>query len=185
MAPLASAVSSLSEGESPFQEVVLQVSGREVRLRVSGDRLADADGVAFGHVWLLREISHEPLRRRFEEIVADLVSETGPLRGRVEAAVAEVRAIGERVKASGVASPGMGELAERASRTVTALENWLAVDDAIAEEDFPDAQLLMNRLRVAMSRWPMADEVPARVRELVKRVEAYYESGENPKQRAL
>jgi len=185
MSPLETAVASLSEGESPFQEVVLQAPGRQVRLRVSGDRLSDGDGQAFGRVWLLREISHEPLRRRFEEILADLVSETGSLRARVEAAVAEVRSLGERVKASGVASPGMGELAERASRTVTALENWLAVDDALADEDFPDAQLLVNRLRVAMSRWPLPDEIPARVRELAKRVEAYYESGENPKQRTL
>jgi CheY-like chemotaxis protein len=185
MEPLASAIASLSQGESPFQEVMLQVSGRQVRLRVSGDRLSDGDGKAFGRVWLLREISHEPLRRRFEEVVADLVSETGPLRARIEAAVAELRSLGERVKASGVASPGMGELAERTSRTVTALENWLAVDDALADEDFPDAQLLLNRLRVAMSRWPLVDEIPARVRELAQRVEAYYESGENPKQRVL
>jgi CheY-like chemotaxis protein len=185
MAPLEVALSSLSDGESPFQEVVLKLTGRQIRLRVSGDRLADGDGNAFGRVWLMREISHEPLRRRFEEIVADLVSDPGPLRARLEAAVAELRSLGERVKASGVASPGMGELAERASRTVTALENWLTVDDALADEDFPDAQLLVNRLRVAMSRWPLVDEIPARVRELAERVEAYYESGENPKQRVL
>jgi PAS domain-containing protein len=185
LAPLASAVASLSQGESPFQEVVLQLSGRQVRLRVSGDRLADADGKAFGRVWLLREISHEPLRRRFEEILADLVSETGPLRARIEAGVMEVSSIGEQVKASRVTSPGRGELAERTSRTVTAFENWLAVDDALGDEDFPDAQLLVNRLRVAMSRWPLTDEIPARVRELVQRVEAYYESGEHPKQRIL
>jgi CheY-like chemotaxis protein len=185
MVPLEAAVASLSRGESPFQEVVLELTGRQVRLRVSGDRLSDGGGNEFGHVWLLREISHEPLRRRFEEILVDLVSEAGPLRPRIEAAVAEVRAIGEQVRASGVASPGMGELGERSSRTVTALENWLAVDDALAEEDFPDAQLLMDRLRVAMTRWPLADEIPARVRELAVRVEADYESGENPKQRVL
>jgi CheY-like chemotaxis protein len=185
MTQLESAVASLSEGEGPFQEVVLQSSGRQVRLRVSGDRLADAEGRAFGRVWLLREISHEPLRRQFEEILAALVLDTGPMRAKIDAAVTEVRSLGERVKSSGVSSPGMGELAERASRTVTALENWLAVDDALSEEDFPDAQLLVNRLRVATSRWPLPDEIPARVRELAKRVEAYYESGENPKQRIL
>jgi len=185
MAALESALASLSSGESPFQEIVLQASGHTLRLRVSGERLLDCDGKIFGRVWLLREISHEPLRRRFEEILADLVSEPGALRPGIEAAVAEVRSLGERVKATGVASPGMGELAERASRTVTALENWLTVDDALADEDFPDAQLLVDRMRVATSRWPLPDEIPARVRELGKRVEAYYESGENPKQRVL
>jgi hypothetical protein len=176
---------SLSNGESPFQEIVLQGTGQKLRLRITGERLLDCDGRAFGRVWLLREISHEPLRRRFEEILADLASEPGTLRPSIEAAVAEVRSLGERVKASGVASPGMGELAERTSRTVTALENWLAVDDALSDEDFPDAQLLVDRMRVAMSRWPLPDEIPARVRELARRVEAYYESGENPKQRVL
>ncbi len=185
MAPLQAAVATLTAGESPFSEVVLERAGGPVRLRVSVENLAGADGRAFGRVLLLREISHEPLRRRFEEVVADLVGESGPLRARSEAAVLEIRSLGEKVRASGVASPGMAELAERASRTTTALENWLAVDDALAEEDFPDAQLLMNRLRVAATRWPLPDELPARVRELAKRVEAYYESGENAKQRIL
>jgi CheY-like chemotaxis protein len=185
LAPLQNAVTSLSEGDSPFQEVVLPAAPRTVRLRVAVDRLVAADGKAFGRVLLMREISHEPLRRRFEEIVADLVSEQGPLRERLEAAATEVRSIGDRVRASGVTSPGMGELAERSSRTITALQNWIAVDDALAEEDFPEAQLLQSRMRVALSRWPLHDELPARVRELAKRVEAYYESGENPKQRVL
>ena len=79
----------------------------------------------------------------------------------------------------------MSELVERASRTITALENWLAVDDTMLAEPYPDAQLLLDRLRVARARWPLGDELPARVRELVQRVEAYYESGENPKQRSL
>lgn len=183
--PLESVLSSLTSGESPFQEVVLQVSGHKLRLRVSTERLMDCDGKAFGRVLLLREISHEPLRRRFEEIVADLVSEPGTLRPPLERAVIELRELGGRVKASGVASPGMGELTERVSRTVTALENWLAIDDALAEEAFPDAQLLVDRMRVAISRWPLPDEIPARVRDLAKSVEAYYESGENPKQRLL
>jgi hypothetical protein len=38
---------------------------------------------------------------------------------------------------------------------------------------------------VALARWPRSDELPARVRELARRVEAYYESGENSRQRAL
>lgn len=185
MAPLQAAVATLMAGESPFQDVTLPRDGRPVRLRVSIERLAEPEGRELGRVLLMREISHEPLRRRFEEILADLVGETGALRPRLEAAVAEVRTLGERVRASGVASPGMGELTERASRTVTALENWMAVDDALADEDFPDAQLLVNRLRVALARWPLPDELPARIRELTKRVEAYYESGENPKQRIL
>ena len=57
----------------------------------------------------------------------------------------------------------MRELAERISRTRTAIENWLAVDDALAREDFPDAQLLQDRMRVASARWPLGDELPARV----------------------
>jgi hypothetical protein len=36
-----------------------------------------------------------------------------------------------------------------------------------------------------LARWPRPDGVPGRVRELASRVEAYYDSGENPKQRTL
>jgi hypothetical protein len=79
----------------------------------------------------------------------------------------------------------MSELADRLSRTLTATQNWLDVDDAMAGEDFPDAQLLQDRMRVALARWPLGNEVPGRVRELLKRVEHYYESGENLKQRVL
>ncbi len=175
----------MTDGDPPYQEVVLSSCEPPLRLRVSAERLADPDGRDFGRVILLREISHEPLRRRFEEIVVDLNAHEGPLRARIESAVSEVRAIGEEVKRSGVSSPGMGELAERLSRTITALENWLVVDDSLADEDFPDAQLLMDRLRVAHARWPLPDEMPARVRELARRVEAYYESGEKPKQHVL
>ena len=59
------------------------------------------------------------------------------------------------------------------------------VDEALAQEDFPDVQLLQDRMRVALTRWPLADEIPERVRELAHRVEEYYESGENPKEPIL
>ena len=79
----------------------------------------------------------------------------------------------------------MSELAERISRTRTALQNWLDVDDAMANEDFPDAQVLQDRMRIALARWPLAGEVPERVRELGQRVDEYHESGEKAKQPVL
>jgi hypothetical protein len=79
----------------------------------------------------------------------------------------------------------VGELSERLSRTLTAMENWLDVDEALRQEDYPDAQLLQDRMRVARARWPLPDQLPARVQELARRVEDYYESGENPKQPVL
>ena len=82
-------------------------------------------------------------------------------------------------------SSGMGALSERMSQAMTAIDNWLDVDTALAREDYPDAQLLQDRMRVAMARWPLPDQVPERVQELVRRVEDYYESGENPKQPVL
>jgi elongation factor P hydroxylase len=68
---------------------------------------------------------------------------------------------------------------------VTSVDNWLDVDDALAGQDFPDAQLLQDRIRVSMARWPLPNAIPARVRALAQRVEEYYESGENSKQRVL
>jgi CheY-like chemotaxis protein len=174
-----------SDDGAAQQEVEVNLGSLSLRLRLSVRRLSDPGGAQLGVVVFFREISHEPLRRRFEDLIAELVREQGPLRAQLERAVAELREVAGRLRASGIDSPGMGELAERIARTVTALENWLAVDDVLAREDYPDAQLLQDRMRVALARWPRPDELPARVRELARRVEAYYESGENPRQRAL
>jgi hypothetical protein len=97
----------------------------------------------------------------------------------------KLRKLAEEVQALRIDSSGMGELSERMSRTVTAIDNWLDVDTALMREEYPDAQLLQDRVRVAMARWPLPNQVPERVRELVRRVEDYYESGENPKQPVL
>jgi FixJ family two-component response regulator len=183
---VAEAVVRLSAADaSGFEEIDLAQRGCARRLRVAVSTLADRSGEPLGRVLLLREISHEPLRRRFEDLLGELVNEPGELRPCLERAVAELRKLADEVRASRVGSPEMAELGERSSRTVTALENWLAVDDALAAEAYPDAQLLQDRVRVARSRWPLPEELPARVRELERRVEAYYESGENPKRRTL
>jgi len=65
------------------------------------------------------------------------------------------------------------------------VENWLDVDDAMSQEDFPDAQVLRDRMRIASARWPLAGDPPERVRELARRVEEYYETGEKSKQPVL
>ncbi len=172
--------------ERGYQDLELPVAGG-VKLRLSMHPLESGDGPAIGQVILAKEISHEPLRRRFEDIVEGLVdgeSEQG-LRPRFIESEKAIAALQDEVRTAGIATPGMGELSDRASRTLTAIEYWLAADDALATEEFPDAQVLMNRMRVASERWPLGERLPERVRELGRRVEAYYESGENPKQLVL
>jgi len=88
-------------------------------------------------------------------------------------------------QASGIASPSMTELGERISRARTAVQSWLDVDDTLERDEYPDAQLLRDRMRLASRRWPRRDELPGRVEALAKRVEDYYESGENPRERVL
>ena len=173
------------ESGRTWKDVEVRIAQRGHRLRISMHTLTDGAGVAFGRVILIREISHEPMRRRFDDLVGDIVASTGELRDRLEKARDQLRALAAEAQESRIDSPGMGELVERISRTRTAIENWLDVDDALAREDFPDAQLLQDRMRVAMTRWPLPDEMPDRVRALAQRVEEYYESGENPKQRVL
>ncbi|HVP28867.1 MAG TPA: response regulator [Myxococcota bacterium] len=168
-----------------YEEVEVGSGARRLRLRLSVEELAAADGERLGSVVLFREISHEPLRREFEDLAGEITRSEAPLRPRLESAVEALRRILDGVRRSGIDSPGMAELGERCGGALTAIENWLAVDDAMAAEAYPDAQLLQDRLRVARARWPFADELPARVRELGRRVEAYYESGENQKQRTL
>jgi CheY-like chemotaxis protein len=174
-----------ADDESTNADVELARGDMHLRLRITVHKLADPAGAPIGVVIFFREMSHEPLRRRFEDLVSELTSAEGELRGALETAVLELQGLGSELATPGVQSPGMLEITERAARTVTALENWLAIDDALAGEDYPDAQLLQDRMRVALSRWPRADALPRRVNELARRVEAYYDSGENPKQRTL
>ncbi len=177
---------ALAEDEdASHADLELDVGGMALRLRVTVRHLSDPSGDSLGTVVFFREISHEPQRRRFDDLVSELLEAEGGLREPMETAVAELRTLGDELQGSSVGSPGKDELRERSARTVTALENWLSIDDSLAREDYPDAQLLQDRMRVALARWPRPNGVPGRVRELASRVEAYYDSGENPKQRTL
>jgi FixJ family two-component response regulator len=178
-------ISSDADGDLLYDEVETRNGDQVYRLRVTTRGLVAESGETIGRMLQLREISHEPLRRSFDEIVWGIVETEGDLRDSLEAALEQLRGLGEQMASSPVDSPGMSELSDRLSRTLTATQNWLDVDDAVAGEDFPDAQLLQDRMRVALARWPLGDEVPGRVRELLKRVEHYSESGENLKQRVL
>jgi len=180
-----SVAAQLADEGGEYEEVTLSRGGSTLRFRVSQDRLRDAAGREIGNVILLREISHEPLRRQFEDAVQELAAQDDGLRSCLERTLPELARIAEQARSASVRSAGMAELEERATRTITALQNWLDVDDAMAREDYPDGQLLLDRMRVAMGRWPLPESVPAAVSELARRVEAYYESGENPRQRVL
>ena len=57
--------------------------------------------------------------------------------------------------------------------------------EKLTVKGFIDADAMLERMRVASSRWPLPERLPARVPELARRVESYYESGENPKQRKI
>ena len=175
---------SLDE-EVNYQEVDLGRDTQTVRLRITVQTLNDPEGRDLGQVILAREISHEPLRRQFDEQLAAIVECAGDVREVLEQSLVELGALRGQVSESAIDSPGMAELADRISRSLTAIEYWLEVDDAMAREDYPEAQLLMDRMRIAMSRWPLPDQLPARARDLARRVESYYESGENPKQRTF
>ncbi len=176
-------LAALAQEDGRYQELDLPV-GRGVRLRVHARALAGPDGGALGRVILAREISHEPARRKLDAVVDGLVNADGPLRERLVAAQRELADLVRELGETGVTSPGRAELRDRAMRTQTAIEYWLAVDDALAREAFPDAQPLVDRMRLAGQRWPQ-QRLPERVRELARRVESYYESGENPKQPVL
>jgi CheY-like chemotaxis protein len=183
---LAATVYRLAEDETTsFEEVDVTLADRSYRMRITVNTLADAKGENFGLVALLREISHEPLRRRFDDAVARVTGVEGPLRPVLEEVRGELQGLIREVRDLHIDSSGLGHLEERLSRTITAIDNWLDVDTALVEEDYPDAQLLQDRMRVALARWPLPDQVPERVRELGRRIEEYYESGENPKQPVL
>jgi len=171
----------LDQGEGAFEEVQLGGSEGPMRLRISAQRLDEQ----VGSVIVFKEVSHEPLRRRFEEVVACVGQTEGDLRPALEAALELLSEVASGAGAVGVSSLRLAELKERVSRTQTAIQSWLDVDDLVAQEEYPDAQLLLDRMRVASSRWPEPEELPGRVAELNTLVETYYESGENPRRRVL
>jgi len=175
----------LAEGDSGFEELDVVMGGVTRRLRLSVQRLQDDKGQSLGSVTLFREVSHEPLRRRFDEIVVDIAHCENDLRSRLERALEEMAELERQVGQSKVESGQMSELQERATRAQTAIQNWLDVDDVLAAEEYPDAQLLRDRLRIARRRWPKDVPLPSGVQKLAKHVEAYYESGENPRTRVL
>jgi CheY-like chemotaxis protein len=172
------------EGGGHFEDIELPVGNGAAQLRFTLDTL-QSNGEAIGRVILFQEVSHEPLRRRFEEIVISVGQHPGELRPRLDEALREMRSLGDDVGASGIASSGMAELGELSSRAQTAIQGWLDVDDQLAREDYPDAQLLIDRMRLATQRWPAREELPERVHALASSVESYYESGENAKKRVL
>jgi len=168
-----------------YDDVEVRVGDRAYRLRITSQNLSDGSADPFGHVIFFREVSHEPLLRRYGELLSEIVQTQGKLRGKLEQVRDQLPAMAAKVQGLRIDSPGMSDLSDGVTRTLTAVENWLDVDDILAQQDFPDSQLLRDRMRIAMARWPLADEVPERVRALARRVEEYYESGENPKQRVL
>ena len=183
---LGGAIYRLAEDESQtYDEVDVTVAERAHRLRVAVHNLSDPSRETFGRVVLFREISHEPLRRRFDEIVNGVARCSENLRPVLEDSRTALRSLADEAGSLHMDTSGLGELGERITRTVTAIENWLDVDDALAGESYPDAQLLQDRMRIATARWPAPDRVPGKVRELARGVADYYESGENPKKRLL
>ncbi len=181
----AAAFAMAAGADGAREDLEISLGALSLRLRLSVHHLQDPSGAPLGVVLFFREITHEPLRRSFEELLDSLVAEPEALRPGLEKAIDRVRELQDRIRGIAIGSPGMAELSERAARAVTAFENWLTVDDTLAREDYPDAQLLQDRMRVAVARWPRPDCLPERVAELARRVEAYYESGENPKQPTL
>jgi CheY-like chemotaxis protein len=171
---------AVEQGGASYYEIDLESH----RFRITSRPLV-ANGEALGRVVLFREVSHEPLRRRFDDLVGGWLSCDGPVRAHFESGREQLALLGEEVRGAAVQTPGMKELADRISRTRTSLENWLAVDDALSNEEYPDAQVLQDRMRVASARWPLGDELPVRVTDLARRVADYYESGEQNREATL
>jgi CheY-like chemotaxis protein len=174
-----------ADDDVSYEDVELSMGGQVHRFRIAAQVFKNDSGDEFGKVMLVREISHEPLRSRFDDLVGRLLTVEDELKPELEQSREQLKGLRGEVRGSRVDSPGMEQLGERVSRTLTAIENWIDVDDALGSEDYPDAQLLLDRMRVATTRWPLVDRLPTRVRELGKAVDQYYESGENSKQRIL
>lgn len=183
---ISEAIAGVSEQKGgSFEDLEVMIAGAAHRLRISSQVLENSNDQRLGRVLFVKEISHEPLRRSFEESVVALSQQEGEVRGEMSKLLADLAALGQQVAGSGITSPSMSLLSERVTRTQTAIQSWIEIDDLMCREDYPDAQMLVERMRLANKRWPHDVTIPERVRDLGQRVESYYESGENPKQRVL
>ncbi|MFT5441553.1 MAG: CheY-like chemotaxis protein [Myxococcota bacterium] len=183
---IAQAVAGVSEEKGgSFEDLEVMIAGAAHRLRISSQVLENSNDERLGRVLFVKEISHEPLRRSFEESVVALSQQEGELRGEMSRLLDDLAKLALQVAGSGITSPSMSLLSERVTRTQTAIQSWIEIDDLMCREDYPDAQMLVERMRLANKRWPHDVKIPDRVSDLGQRVESYYESGENPKQRVL
>ena len=124
--------------ERTWVDVEVRIAQRGHRLRITMHSLTDGGGAAFGRVILIREISHEPMQRRFDDLMGDIVACTGRAARRDSKKPASCCAPWSReAQESRIDSPGMGELVERIARTRTAIENWLDVDEALVARGLP------------------------------------------------
>lgn len=186
LAHVAEAVDCVSEEmDGSFEDLEVMTASTTHRLRVSSRSLESRGGERLGRVILFKEISHEPLRRNFEELLVALSQHGDGLRKEFKRSLDKLSKLGEQVASSGITSPSMSFLSERVTRTQTAISSWLEIDDLMCREDYPDAKLLIERMRLANKRWPQSVEVPVRILSLGKLVESYYESGVNPQERVL
>ena len=184
--PVAESVRRLLDGGASLcEELDASVEGKTRRLRIAVDHLIDGDGQRIGNVVFFREVSHEPHRRNFERILSSLLGNDAPLRDRLEEALTELHGVVAKLQSAEIVSEGMMDLEEAAMRAMTALQSWLAVDSAMAREDAPEIQPLLDRLLEARRNWPLSEALPERVHKLESQVEAYCESGKNPKQPIL
>lgn len=169
-----------------FEDRELNLGSKGHSLRISSQPFESGEDQGdCGQVIFFKEVSHEPLRRAFYGIVAKISETEGSLREALGGALQELSELAGQTGSSEILSPGMSELSERVSRCRTAIQSWLDVEDELLRDEFPDAQLLRDRMRIARGRWPATEQLPQGVQALADLVDAYYESGENPRKRLL
>ena len=177
-----------AESGGSFEEVDLRV-GAGHRIRVSNQALVDDAGQPMGRVVLFKEISHEPLTRDFESIVGRLSAfdseAVGALRSELENALAALSAarragegganrVGQHVRARRARVPHAHrdrELARRRRR---------AVGRGVPGRPAPARPHEDRRAALAPFR-----PAPKGIARLARKVEDYYESGENARDRIL
>ena len=81
--------------DGSFEDLEMVLGGAAHRLRISSRFLESPEGERLGRVLFFKEISHEPLRRKFEELVVGLSQPDGALREEVNGALTELANLGE------------------------------------------------------------------------------------------
>lgn len=112
----------------------------------------------------------EPMQQRFNALVSEFQAREGYSREVVDETRADLFSMSDQLSSAAETSGSVFRLRQAIDSTLTALDQWIAIDDAL-NAGYLTEDLLDERLRLAVARWPHR-ETPRFVEPLLESARA-------------